>query len=333
MELAKEQDLKDEIQVLKENLDRKEYLLQFNETKYYQYEKVLRSLILDASTPDEVKDQLRDKIESQELFVPKDERKVTNLVHQSQEKDDTIKFYREENQKLQQRVEELGERLRQGGLDGLADQTMEQLSIFQNKEMVHYRNVNVQPMVDNAMNADGSDPRSPAADKKTILQLTKTVDNLNNKLSKLKQEMQKKKEENHRLQDSVDNQMYINDKLNKALTKLMDRKKQGKSGVKPASASKDSLQDSLPAAHQENGPGLDHMDEEEVLGTTGGSNIAKEPLQEKNQASQDSLEFQPDKEKDGFAGDISSIMINPMERDAMAGGDFLEESVQFNKMV
>lgn len=74
--------------MLKENLDRKEYLLQFNETKYHQYEKCLRSLILDPSTPEEVKDQLREKIESQELFVPKDERKVTNLVNQNQEKDE-----------------------------------------------------------------------------------------------------------------------------------------------------------------------------------------------------------------------------------------------------
>jgi hypothetical protein len=32
---AKENDYKDEIALLKENLDRKEYLLQFNETKYH----------------------------------------------------------------------------------------------------------------------------------------------------------------------------------------------------------------------------------------------------------------------------------------------------------
>jgi hypothetical protein len=36
----------EDIQDLKENLERKEYLLQFNEQKYYQYEKVLRDLIL-----------------------------------------------------------------------------------------------------------------------------------------------------------------------------------------------------------------------------------------------------------------------------------------------
>jgi len=35
VKVQKEQDYKDEISLLKENLDRKEYLLQFNETKYH----------------------------------------------------------------------------------------------------------------------------------------------------------------------------------------------------------------------------------------------------------------------------------------------------------
>ena len=46
----------EEILALKENLDRKEYLLQYNEQKYFQYEKVLRALILDQRTPEGVKD-------------------------------------------------------------------------------------------------------------------------------------------------------------------------------------------------------------------------------------------------------------------------------------
>lgn len=47
---------KQEIDDLKENLERKEYLLQFNEQKYYQYEKVLRDLILNKNTDEGVKD-------------------------------------------------------------------------------------------------------------------------------------------------------------------------------------------------------------------------------------------------------------------------------------
>lgn len=43
--------LLEEIDELKEALDRKEYLLQFNEQKYHQYELMLRDLILHENTP------------------------------------------------------------------------------------------------------------------------------------------------------------------------------------------------------------------------------------------------------------------------------------------
>lgn len=54
----------EELDELKEVVERKEYLLQFNEQKYYYYEKVLRDLILNKATPDDVKMQLKAKIES-----------------------------------------------------------------------------------------------------------------------------------------------------------------------------------------------------------------------------------------------------------------------------
>lgn len=76
---------REEIDELKENLERKEYLLQFNEQKYNQYEKVLREIILNYNTPEPVKDLLREKIEKQELFVPKDERKISNVVKNNME--------------------------------------------------------------------------------------------------------------------------------------------------------------------------------------------------------------------------------------------------------
>ena len=76
---------REEMDELKENLERKEYLLQFNEQKYNQYEKVLREIILDYNTPEPVKDLLREKIEKQELFVPKDERKISNVVKHNME--------------------------------------------------------------------------------------------------------------------------------------------------------------------------------------------------------------------------------------------------------
>ena len=58
-------------------------------------------MILNKNTDESVKDHLRDKIESQELFVPKDERKVSNLVIDNQEKLDIINQLRKENVKLQ----------------------------------------------------------------------------------------------------------------------------------------------------------------------------------------------------------------------------------------
>lgn len=57
-------------------------------------------MILNKNTDEAVKDHLREKIESQELFVPKDERKVSNLVIDNQEKTDVIKQLRSENVKL-----------------------------------------------------------------------------------------------------------------------------------------------------------------------------------------------------------------------------------------
>mmetsp|Transcript_6227 Transcript_6227/g.10146 ORF Transcript_6227/g.10146 Transcript_6227/m.10146 type:complete len:116 (+) Transcript_6227:592-939(+) len=90
----------DDIQEMKENLERKEYLLQYNEQKYHQYEKVLRDLILNTDTPEPVKDQLREKIEQQELFVPKDERKISNIIQQNHEKIEIISVLKQENKKM-----------------------------------------------------------------------------------------------------------------------------------------------------------------------------------------------------------------------------------------
>lgn len=53
-------------------------------------------------TDESTKNFLRDKIESQELFVPKEERKVSNLVNLNQEQCDLIKVLKEENSKIRQ---------------------------------------------------------------------------------------------------------------------------------------------------------------------------------------------------------------------------------------
>ena len=221
-----------EIDDLKENLERKEYLLQFNEQKYYQYEKVLRDLILNKNTDEAVKDQLREKIESQELFVPKDERKLSNVIKVNNDLNEQISILKLDNQKMQNQLEEILERgqvakqnikqilmteqnddmdFGQAGSDkqgmlqnnfNFMDQTIEQLSIFQNKELGQFRNIDLENI---------------KKDQKYVKRLELSVDNLNEKLSKLKAQMQKQKTENSSLKASNDNHVYINDKLNSSL--------------------------------------------------------------------------------------------------------------------
>ena len=221
-----------EIDDLKEKLERKEYLLQFNEQKYYQYEKVLRDLILNKNTDEAVKDQLREKIESQELFVPKDERKLSNVIKVNNDLNEQISILKLDNQKMQNQLEEILERgqvakqnikqilmteqnddmdFGQAGSDkqgmlqnnfNFMDQTIEQLSIFQNKELGQFRNIDLENI---------------KKDQKYVKRLELSVDNLNEKLSKLKAQMQKQKTENSSLKASNDNHVYINDKLNSSL--------------------------------------------------------------------------------------------------------------------
>jgi hypothetical protein len=74
--------------------------LQFNEQKYYYYEKVLRDLILNKATPDEVKIQLKEKIESQELFVPKEDRKVRNIIIENRELQEKLALIKQENKSM-----------------------------------------------------------------------------------------------------------------------------------------------------------------------------------------------------------------------------------------
>lgn len=65
---------------------------------------------MNTNTDETVKDHLREKIEAQELFVPKDERKITNLVQKNKESTDLIDDLRKENSKLRTKLEEILER-------------------------------------------------------------------------------------------------------------------------------------------------------------------------------------------------------------------------------
>lgn len=166
----------------KDNLDRKEYLLQFNEQKYHQYEKVLRDLILSKDTPDIVKDQLRIKIETQELFVPKDERKITSVVCKNQELDLELELLKQENITMRNQLEEIVERgklfkdkskMADGDkfINNMMNNTIELLSIFQNKEVGEFRNIDLEHM---------------QKDHMYVQRLQLSIENLNSKLTRLK---------------------------------------------------------------------------------------------------------------------------------------------------
>lgn len=96
------------------------------------------------------------------------------------------------------------------------DQTVEQLSIFQNKEVGQFRNIKLENI---------------KKDQQYAKRLELSVENLNQKLSRLKAQHQKLKNENASLKASNDNHIFINEKLNKALQKMVAKSQQKDSEV------------------------------------------------------------------------------------------------------
>ena len=129
------------------------------------------------------------------------------------------------------------------------NQTVEQLSIFQNKDVGQYRNVAVEG------------PQE--IDKKYVKKLELANENLNVKLTKMKSEHQRLKDENFSLKASNDNHIYINEKLNRALKKATEDKKQKKDKTK-----KKGVQEIEAEMVEE-----DHLKKDDNIGATGGSNF------------------------------------------------------------
>lgn len=82
---------KDEIEELKENLERKEYLLQINEQRYCEYEKLLIQL---SETDPNVRKRLADL-----NIIPKD-RKISNVVLENNQIKSQIQELQYENDRL-----------------------------------------------------------------------------------------------------------------------------------------------------------------------------------------------------------------------------------------
>ena len=88
----------DEIEELKENLERKEYLLQVNEQKYSEFEKMLMQV---ADYDDGVRRRLEDM-----NVVPKD-RKISNVVLENAQMKVTIEELKYEVEKIRDQMEQM----------------------------------------------------------------------------------------------------------------------------------------------------------------------------------------------------------------------------------
>jgi hypothetical protein len=89
---------RDEIEELKENLERKEYLLQVNEQRYSEFERIL----LQVADYDE---GVRRRLEDLNL-VPRD-RKISNVVHENAQVRAQLEELRYTNERLRDQLEQL----------------------------------------------------------------------------------------------------------------------------------------------------------------------------------------------------------------------------------
>ena len=86
--------------------------------------------------------------------MPKDERLISNVVHANKDLSEQITILKQENLTMRNQLEEILERgnlARQRhpgddqnpGIHNFMNQTIEQLSIFQNKEIGQFRNIDI----------------------------------------------------------------------------------------------------------------------------------------------------------------------------------------------
>lgn len=97
---------KDEIEELKENLERKEYLLQVNESRHSEFEKLLMQV---AEYDESVRRRLEDL-----NSVPKD-RKISNVVLENSNFKQMIEDLRYENDKLRDQMEQVASQAQNHG--------------------------------------------------------------------------------------------------------------------------------------------------------------------------------------------------------------------------
>jgi protein subunit release factor A len=118
---------KDEIDDLKENLERKEYLLQISEQRVSSFEKLLFQL--GARDP-----QVQRTLQEQNIILK--DRKISNVVIENSELKDLNKQLLEYNSQLREQLEQVLAKLQEG--HGADPELAEEISIFQNKMADNY---------------------------------------------------------------------------------------------------------------------------------------------------------------------------------------------------
>ena len=203
--------------------------------------------------------------------------------------------------------------------------TIEQMTIFQNKDALTFKNIRLSKIKREGEALTDSDEdehtkkQIEGINKKYVKKLEITIDNLNGKLTKAKKELELVKQENLSLQASIDNHVYINEKLNQAYKSLKDKSSKGKSS---SQAPKKKVMDGKLELNLDNQDSGDIIDKDQKMEATGGSST----MYQKGTQIDDEPDFNPaekmgdlevpdDGNQKEFGGDISSICIAPFEDD------------------
>ena len=121
---------KDEIDELKESLERKEYLLQLAEQRVGAYEKLLMNLgARDA--------EVQAKLNEQKIVLK--ERKITNVVMENAQLKESNTNLLEQNNLMREQLESVLSKLQEGQVED-PQMMVEEISIFQNKMTSNFPN-------------------------------------------------------------------------------------------------------------------------------------------------------------------------------------------------
>ena len=136
---------KDEIDELKENLERKEYLLQLAEQRVAAYEKLLMNLgARDA--------EVQSKLNEQKIVLK--DRKITNVVMENAELKESNNNLLEQNNLMREQLESVLSKLQEGQMED-PQMMVEEISIFQNKMTANFPNKVLEQVRSNVVATSG----------------------------------------------------------------------------------------------------------------------------------------------------------------------------------